>query len=263
MGVVRVSILLAMASALGGCIAVGCFPAGTMIATPDGPVPIELIETGDLVLSSPSGVHEISRVTRVQRFRNRETIRLRLENASSLEVTGTHPVFTSSGWRSASTLKPGDRVHGSGGFVSVVGVAPSGTHDVFDIEVAGSSEYFANGIRVHNKTLIATDWAELRGEWEGLSQDGRAYFVVRIPNGPKGSARPGGVTLGSEKTVLTFHGWIPLDRGFEATFKTSDGVQVTLASSQTRPGRRFEGNWTGEVPWAGPVSFWRPDAIAR
>ena len=88
----------------------GCFPAGTAVATPDGPRPIESLGCGDIVTlvgrdgSQTSGaVHSTF-----------QTSNLLLEvrtDSGSLTTTETQPLsLVEGGFRAAGELKPGDAI---------------------------------------------------------------------------------------------------------------------------------------------------------
>ena len=83
-----------------------CFPAGTMIATPDGACPIEEICVGDLV-STPLGAHRVTRL--YQRTTQTPLVRVQAEN-HRVSCTPNHPFLTSRGWVPAGRLVKGDTV---------------------------------------------------------------------------------------------------------------------------------------------------------
>jgi len=143
-----------------------CVPAGTMI----GKRRIEDIEVGDFV---PSYNHAASRIEyrRVLRlFRNPCTSLVRLRfGAHSIACTQNHPIFSDSGYVAARCISPGDGVYfhncmEDAGIervrVDSVEVLELGRgqgfeelcadHLVYNIEVEGNNNYFANGILAHN-----------------------------------------------------------------------------------------------------------------
>lgn len=76
-----------------------CFPAGTMVATPGGEVPIETIKPGDAVLTHRgTAIVHAAALTGIK-----PTIRLKLDNGSSLMCTATHQLAAENGtWLAAS-----------------------------------------------------------------------------------------------------------------------------------------------------------------
>jgi hypothetical protein len=88
----------------------GCFPAGTLVRTPDGTKSIERIRDGDLVTTfDAEGKVMKAKVTGVFRTQNR-LLELRVEGAT-LVTTETQPIaLEAGGYRPAGELKKGDRV---------------------------------------------------------------------------------------------------------------------------------------------------------
>ncbi len=79
-----------------------CFPAGTMIATREGPVPIEDIQAGDTVLTDRGRYRPV-----VETMTRRDLVyRIKVDKLPTFEVTGEHPYFTQRGWVKAAELEP-------------------------------------------------------------------------------------------------------------------------------------------------------------
>ncbi len=79
-----------------------CFPAGTMIATREGPVPIEDIQAGDTVLTDRGRYRPV-----VETMTRRDLVyRIKVDKLPTFEVTGEHPFFTQRGWVKAAELEP-------------------------------------------------------------------------------------------------------------------------------------------------------------
>jgi hypothetical protein len=86
------------------CVDHGCFPAGTLVLTPEGERPIEEIEDGDLVVT-PNGPERVSAsaLTGV----DRELVEI-VHEQGSLVCTPDHPVFVDGlGMVSAGAIKSG------------------------------------------------------------------------------------------------------------------------------------------------------------
>lgn len=81
-----------------------CFPAGTMIETPRGEVPIESLRNGDIVCNTVgSGNVETVFTKSVS-----EIYSVRLSSGKTIECTGGHPFFTERGWITANSLLEGE-----------------------------------------------------------------------------------------------------------------------------------------------------------
>jgi len=76
-----------------------CFPAGSMVDTPNGPRPIESLKAGDLVYSH-LGIATID-VSSIKTGQS-ETITITLDDRRSIECTANHPIATGfDGWSEA------------------------------------------------------------------------------------------------------------------------------------------------------------------
>jgi DNA repair protein RadD len=80
-----------------------CFPAGTLISTPRGDVPIEDLYVGQPVHTA-LGVGEIECISARSA---RELITLELNNGKTITCTPNHPFFTANGWLPAEALAVG------------------------------------------------------------------------------------------------------------------------------------------------------------
>lgn len=77
-----------------------CFVAGTEVHTPEGPKPIEILKSGDMVFTS-SGVAPIKTATsRVPQA----LVEVKLSNGKIVRCTPEHPFFTDHGWLPAHSL---------------------------------------------------------------------------------------------------------------------------------------------------------------
>jgi len=84
-----------------------CSPAGTLIATARGLLPIEDVRVGDLVVTHRNRLRMVRALSRTEV--SEDLVELRV-GAHILRVTGNHPVYTGDRWTAAATLKPGDQV---------------------------------------------------------------------------------------------------------------------------------------------------------
>lgn len=78
-----------------------CFPAGTLIDTPTGPTPIEVLKRGGLVYTS-SG---ISPITNIMQKESDDLYELELEDGTKIICTGNHPFATEFGWVEARATR--------------------------------------------------------------------------------------------------------------------------------------------------------------
>lgn len=83
-----------------------CFPAGTLIATPIGQIPIEQIRTGEIVFNA-LGQGEVEVIS--QRLTD-ELVEIEFDDGSKFYCTETHFLFTLQGWKPAGSLEAGSVV---------------------------------------------------------------------------------------------------------------------------------------------------------
>ena len=127
----------------------GCFAAGTAVATPAGPRPIEALAPGDVVLSG-RGAPVAVRIAAIARD---EVVEVETEGAI-LETTREHPLLLSRGsFREVAGLTRLSFLRSlDGGVARVRSVRPTGrTALVYEIEVDEPHTYVAGGFVVHNK----------------------------------------------------------------------------------------------------------------
>jgi predicted lipid-binding transport protein (Tim44 family) len=155
----------------------GCFPAGTKIATPHGPVAIETLTSGDEVLAVDNDGQTVRSAVRILFISKGPVLQVRI-GGEVLAATGEHPVSVGRGrFRQAGELRPGDRIlRWKGGRLverKVHGIRqPAGDELVFNLQVEAPNTFIADGIVVHNKgggcfpagTAIRTPRGETRIE---------------------------------------------------------------------------------------------------
>lgn len=83
-----------------------CFPAGTLVGTMDGDIPIEDIEAGNIVYNATG----IGFVLSSFKATHKQFATVRLSNGTSFRCTPDHPIFTDSGWKKAGELEVRQRV---------------------------------------------------------------------------------------------------------------------------------------------------------
>lgn len=120
----------------------GCFPAGTMVATPDGEKPIETIKAGDVVISyrghtTVKALHEIGR---------RALVKITVPTREVI-TTLTQTFKTPDGIKTAKELKPGDRIYTVGGYHAIASIGKTGEMaEVYDLQLENDGYFYANGI---------------------------------------------------------------------------------------------------------------------
>ena len=120
----------------------GCFPSGTMVATPYGEKPIETIKAGDIVISyrdhtTVKALHEIGR---------RALVKITVPTREVI-TTLTQTFKTPEGIKTAKELKPGDRIYTVGGYHAIASIGKTGEMaEVYDLELANDGWFYANGI---------------------------------------------------------------------------------------------------------------------
>lgn len=146
-----------------------CIARGSLITTKEGDVPIQCVRPHDLVLTR-RGWKAVQHVTNMG---IKPTIRLVLNNGTSLDCTSNHLISTPAGWVSADsaltvttiladvpivsaatganvsagTMSPSTLRVGSD---TVVRLESAALQEVWDIGVEDEHEFVANGVVVHN-----------------------------------------------------------------------------------------------------------------
>lgn len=148
----------------GGCGGGGCFSAGTRISMADGTTRrIEMLRAGDLVLSYDSALKTLVPGTVVQTFRHRAPKELVVIDGA-LRATPNHPLFANGDWlpldgvmakdELVRLFTPQDPDHASTRQEPVRTIERvRGDKAIYDLEVSGLHNYFAEGILVHNKVV--------------------------------------------------------------------------------------------------------------
>ena len=140
----------------------GCFPAGTAVATPDGPRPIETLGRGDVVtLVAPDGAVTSGAVDSCFQTCNR-LVEVRTESGSLLCTTTQPLLLQGGGFRPAGELAEGDTVwRWEGGErrpARVRAVVPTGREAaVFNLVVGESAVFVADGFLARGKPPLAAE----------------------------------------------------------------------------------------------------------
>ena len=134
----------------------GCFPIGTRIATPKGPVAIESLASGDEVLAVTGDGFTVRTTVKTVFVSKGTMVRIKT-NGGTLVTTAEHPVSLKKGmFKQAGDLHPGDHIlkWKNGRLTAKTVRKILFTEDevlVFDLQVGEPHTYVAEDIVVHNK----------------------------------------------------------------------------------------------------------------
>ncbi|MDZ4684690.1 MAG: polymorphic toxin-type HINT domain-containing protein, partial [Planctomycetaceae bacterium] len=125
-------------------VGTSCLPAGTPIHTELGPKPIETIQIGDRVLAKDIDTGELAYrpVLRTTVRSPQPLVKLSFRTETIQATRGHHFWVSGQGWRMARELRPGDRLHGLHGTVSVTDTATGDTAAVYNLVVDRANTYF-------------------------------------------------------------------------------------------------------------------------
>lgn len=134
-----------------------CFAAGTPVWTESGPVAIEQVRIGDLVLSRDVETGELAfkPVVRTTVRPAGRLIRTQLGD-ESFETSNGHEFWVSGeGWRKARRLEAGMVLHSAAGPVRITNVGAGGFAQTYNLVVADFSTYFVGRQKVlsHDNTV--------------------------------------------------------------------------------------------------------------
>jgi len=136
-----------------------CFVAGTLVATPGGPVAIESVRPGQEILTRDLDGGRVVSATVLGCMASAAQRVLELEVAGeTIRCTGGHPFWVpGAGWSTASDLRPGTPLMtASGAAVEVAAIRRiAGGATVYNMEVGGLHTYLVSAaqILVHNKAM--------------------------------------------------------------------------------------------------------------
>ncbi len=146
---------------------VGCLLPGTAISTPDGSVNIEDIRKGDIVLSYNEWTGEVEPKTVYHTTIHTEYAGY-IEINDRLRITANHPVYTTKGTVEAGDLRVGDLMITFTGTESIMTIEEMPELvTVYNFEVEGNHNYYADGILVHNVAKIDIPECPYLYVWDG------------------------------------------------------------------------------------------------
>jgi hypothetical protein len=130
-------------------VVAACFLGGTPVLTARGPVPIESLVVGDLVLQFVDGREVTSPVTAVHRAVAESYLKIN----NNIGVTREHPFLVGGNWVPAGQLDAGDSLAAPGGWnKAIVAIEEIAVYSrVYNISTGGNHTFVAGGAIVHNK----------------------------------------------------------------------------------------------------------------
>ncbi|MDY6785854.1 MAG: polymorphic toxin type 28 domain-containing protein [Cyanobacteriota bacterium] len=137
----------------------GCFVAGTPVLTPSGHQPIEMLQTGDIVVSSEPETGQTTEGLISRCFRREVPVVFEIVVGTvTITCSPEHPFWVvDEGWKKAGDLKVGEEiVTPSQESVKIEAIEHrKGSFTVYNIEVEGFHTYRVSSlsILVHNKSL--------------------------------------------------------------------------------------------------------------
>jgi|ETNvirnome_2_300_1030623.scaffolds.fasta_scaffold07867_3 hypothetical protein len=155
----------------------GCFVGGTQIQMHEGVKSIEDVEIGDIVKSFDVGTSSVidSKVTKTYVHTDRYYMILN----GTIKTTSVHPFYTDGKWIEAGDLSIGDKILHVDGLEHTIDSIEEGDEvvDVYNLEVGGIHNYFAEGYLVHNKG------PESLGVEEAVTISGSLDNLYRVSHG--------------------------------------------------------------------------------
>ncbi len=135
-----------------------CFGAGTTLRTHAGRQAIEALKVGDQVLTQDTRSGALSFQPVLAVFHNPPAQPLRISlGDEAIVATGIHRFWKAGqGWAMARDLKAGDALRSLGGVVRVTAVETAEVQPVYNLEVAGTHNFFVGGqdALAHDNSLV-------------------------------------------------------------------------------------------------------------
>ena len=137
-----------------------CLVAGTPVWTDRGPVAVEQVRVGDLVLSQDvaSGRLEYKPVVRPTVRPATPVVHLDLDNGDRISASGGHPFWVAGeGWFKAGEIKPGMSLHALDGSVLVRTTTAGPAQELYNLVIADNQDYFVgkSAVLSHDNSLRA------------------------------------------------------------------------------------------------------------
>ena len=129
----------------------GCFIAGTLIQLPSGIKSIEDIKVGDVVKSFDVGTSSVVNSKVTETFVHSDRYYMIING--TIKTTSVHPFYSDGNWIEAGDLSIGDKILHVDGLEHTIETIELSNESVtvYNFEVDGTHNYFAEGYLVHNK----------------------------------------------------------------------------------------------------------------
>ena len=129
----------------------GCFIAGTLIQLPGGTKSIEDIKVGDVVKSFDVGTSSVVNSKVTETFVHSDRYYMIINGI--IKTTSAHPFYSDGKWIEAGSLSIGDKILHVDGLEHTIETIELSDEavTVYNFEVDGTHNYFAEGYLVHNK----------------------------------------------------------------------------------------------------------------
>jgi PKD repeat protein len=129
----------------------GCFIKGTLIHLPSGMKSIEDIKVGDVVTSFDVGTSSVVNSKVTETFVHSDRYYMILNG--NIKTTSVHPFYSDGNWIEAGDLTIGDKILHVDGLEHTIETIELSDESVtvYNFEVDGTHNYFAEGYLVHNK----------------------------------------------------------------------------------------------------------------
>jgi len=238
--------------------ACGCFAAGTLVWTPAGPVPIDDVDAGMVVLAMPDDGLASNPLTGTVSHQitighaSLVLLTVRHEDGSTetIATTDEHPFHEAetASWTRADQLRPGARLSGLRGCAEVVRVAyPQNQVPVYNLSIPGMPTYYIGnqGLWVHNcidfrgirlsgslrEPLAGANRAELERAFSGTGLVPTGHFIDRLADH---RLRKSGMTTLADVQALLRNGRqiLQADRG--NTIKITNGKHYIAINPRTK-----------------------------
>jgi len=180
-----------------------CLPAGTLVLTTTGPLPIEQIQPGMLVVArSDTGGDVPVLVESADSHTAEQLLQFSFNTGNSVASTPQHPFYRlGSGWTHAEHLSVGDQLQTQSLQVTITAIqAVAGPVTVYRLSVADPHNYFVgdDAVLVHNKWLIGLIYRAIKNalvhhddfaKMARIRELGRAGEAAANVTGPKKAIR--------------------------------------------------------------------------
>jgi len=135
-----------------------CLVAGTPVWTEHGPVAIDKIRVGDMLLAQSAKTGELAFKPVLKTTTRRPGLLLRIESEQTqLQCSGGHRFWVAGrGWVKARLLAPGDPLHSAAGALTIISAGPGQRLATFNVVVADFHTYFVGPEKLlsHDNTLV-------------------------------------------------------------------------------------------------------------